>query len=454
MAILTKDREFYRSLIRLAVPISLQNLISFSVNFADNLMIGSLGDYAVSGVYMGNQIQTILQLFVTGIDAAMLILAAQYWGIKDKKSVRKISAMGFRMATAVGAAISLLVLLFPAFWIGLLTDDPAVIQNGVEYVSYVAFSYLFFCASQIMVSTMRAVENAKLGFYLSLITLVVNVSLNWALIFGHLGFPALGVKGAAIATLISRILETLVVFLYVFCVDQNLKMKPKDLLSGEPTLRKDFIKNGAPVVAGQLVWSVNMLANSAIMGHMSAEAVTASSIASMMNNLMTLWVFGLSAAVGIITSKTVGAGQFDKMKEYAKTVQLLFLGCGIAAGLLVYWIKEPFLSLYAVSDSALELGRQFMTVLSVTIVGTCWQATCLSGLVKSGGDTSFVFKNDTLFVFLVVIPAGYLAMRLGWPEWTVFAALKCDQILKCFVAVVKINRYNWMKKLTRENLPA
>jgi len=452
MAILTRDRDFYRTLIKLAIPMSLQNMISFAVNFADNLMIGSLGDYAVSGVYMGNQIQTVVQLFTGGINAAMLIIAAQYWGIKDRGSVRKIAAMSFRMAAYVGLAISVLALLFPTFWLGLLADDPMVVETGAEYLKYIALSYVFFCGSQILVSAMRAVENAKLGFYLSLVTLVTNISLNWILIFGHFGFPALGVKGAAIATLISRIMEAAVVFYYVFKVDKNLLMKPRDLLGSEPTLRKDFFKNGLPVIAGDLVWSVNMLAYSAIMGHMSAEAVTASSIAGMMNNLMTLWVFGLSGAVSIITGKTVGAGQFEKMKEYAKTVQVLFFFCGIFAGLMVFLLRNPFLSLYNVSDEAMVLGRQFMTVLAVTIFGTCWQATCLGGLVKAGGDTSFVFKNDTIFVFLVVIPAGYLAMKFGLPAWMVFAGLKCDQILKCFVAIFKINSFNWMKKLTREDL--
>ena len=160
----------------------------------------------------------------------------------------------------------------------------------------------------------------------------------------------------------------------------------------------------------------------------------------------------MSSAVGIITGKTVGAGQYEKMKEYSKTVQMIFLFVGLISGAAVFLARDGFISLYNASPEAQAYSRQFINVISVTIIGTCYQAACLFGLVKSGGDISFVFKNDTIFVFLVVIPSSLLAMWLGAPPWVVFACLKCDQILKCFVAIVKINRYNWMKNLTRDNM--
>ena len=171
----------------------------------------------------------------------------------------------------------------------------------------------------------------------------------------------------------------------------------------------------------------------------------------MLHNLVYVWMNGMSSAVGIITGKTVGAGQYEKMKEYSKTVQMIFLFVGLISGAAVFLFRDGFISLYNASPEAQEYSRQFINVISVTIIGTCYQAACLFGLVKSGGDISFVFKNDTIFVFLVVIPSSLIAMWLGAPPWVVFACLKCDQILKCFVAIVKINRYNWMKNLTRDN---
>ncbi len=451
MAVFTKDKSFYKDLVTLAIPISLQNLITFAVNFADNLMIGSLGDDAISGVYVGNQMQTVLQMFVAGIEGAILILAAQYWGKRDTASIRKVVSIGSKFALGVGIVTTLLATLFPSMLIGLFTKEPGVIAEGTSYLQIVGLTYLFFCISQVMIASMRSVETARIGLYISIMTLVVNISLNYVLIFGKLGFPALGVRGAAIATLISRILEMVVSIVYVFAVDKKLKVTFRDLLHTDKQLLKDFVRYGLPIIGGQVVWAVNSLANTKILGSYTAGVIAATSITGMLHNLIYVWMNGLSSAVGIITGKTVGAGKYEQMKEYAKTVQMIFLFVGLISGALVFLFRDPFIGLYNTSAEAQAYSRQFINVISVTIIGTCYQAACLFGLVKSGGDISFVFKNDTIFVFLVVIPSALLAQYLGAPPWVVFACLKCDQILKCFVAVVKINSFNWMKNLTRDN---
>ena len=451
MAVFTKDRSFYRSLVTLAVPISLQNLVTFAVSFADNVMIGSLGDDAISGVYIGGQLQSVLQMFVGGIEGAILILAAQYWGKKDTQSIRKVVSIGIKFALAVGLLSSLVAVLFPQWVIRAFTTEPGVIQEGAAYVQIVGFTYLFFSVSQVMIAAMRSVETARIGLYISCMALVINVCLNYVFIFGHFGFPAMGVRGAALATLVSRILEMCVGVGYVFFVDKKLRFGLKDLLHTDRQLLRDFIRYGLPVIGGQVVWAINSLANTKILGYYSAGVIAAASITGMLHNLVYVWMNGMSSAVGIITGKTVGAGQYEKMKEYSKTVQMIFLFLGLISGAAVFLFRDGFISLYNASPEAQEYSRQFINVISVTIIGTCYQAACLFGLVKSGGDISFVFKNDTIFVFLVVIPSSLLAMWLGAPPWVVFACLKCDQILKCFVAIVKINRYNWMKNLTRDN---
>lgn len=450
MALFTKDRSFYRSLILLAVPISLQNLVTFAVNFADNVMIGSLGDDAISGVYVGGQLQSVVQMFVGGIEGAILILAAQYWGRKDRDSIRKVVSIGVKFALGVGLFTTLVAVLFPQWVIRIFTTEPGVIREGAAYVQIVGFTYLFFSVSQVMIAAMRSVETARIGLYISCMALVVNVCLNYVFIFGHLGFPAMGVRGAAVATLISRIMEMCVSIGYVFFVDKKLRFGWRDLLHTDGQLLRDFVRYGLPIIGGQVVWAVNSLANTKILGYYSAGVIAAASITGMLHNLVYVWMNGMSSAVGIITGKTVGAGQYEKMKEYSKTVQMIFLFVGLISGAAVFLFRDGFISLYNASPEAQEYSRQFINVISVTIIGTCYQAACLFGLVKSGGDISFVFKNDTIFVFLVVIPASLIAMWLGAPPWVVFACLKCDQILKCFVAIVKINRYNWMKNLTRD----
>lgn len=193
-----------------------------------------------------------------------------------------------------------------------------------------------------------------------------------------------------------------------------------------------------------------MLGQTMILGRYDAGVIAAVSIANMLHNMMYIAMNGLSSAVGIITGKTVGSGRMEKIREYARTTQVFpwprhsFRHCGALPARPVHRAVQ------GASDAAVAYAREFINVISVTIIGTCYQAACLFGLVKSGGDISFVFRNDTIFVFLVVLPSAIIASYLGAPPWVVFACLKCDQILKCFVAVVKINRYNWMKNLTRE----
>ncbi len=451
ISLLTRDRSFYISLFALAVPVALQNLITFAVNFADNLMVSSLGDSAVSGVYMGNQIQTFLQMFSGGVEGAILVLSAQYWGKKDKDSIKRIVSIGTHFSLIFGLVLTAVCALFSTPVIGIFTHDAQVIADGAVYLRVVCFSYAFFCLTQALIAAMRSVEAANIGMIVSGISLFINIGLNYALIFGKFGLPALGIKGAALATLISRIAETLIIMFYVFRIDKKLRMLPADFFRTDALLRKDFIRYGLPIIGGNIVWSVNLMGNSIILGRFNQSVIAATSVANNLNSLAYVAVNGMSSAVGIITGKTVGAGKTLLMKEYARTTQILFFGIGLLTGGLLFLLRVPFISLYSgITPEAADYAKQFCTVLSVTIIGTCYQAACLFGLVKSGGDISFVFRNDTIFVFGVVLPSAIIALKLGAPAWVVFALLKCDQILKCFVAVFKINSFNWMKNLTRE----
>ena len=452
MRLFTKDRSFYRSLVTLAIPVALQNLITFAVSFADNLMVSSLGDAAVSGVYIGSQIQTFLQTFSAGIEGAILILSAMYWGKKDTSGIRKIVSIGLCFSLVFGLLLTVLCFFLPRPVLSLFTNDQNVLDAGVQYLKIVCFSYLFFCLTQALIAAMRSVEVAMIGMGVSLISLLFNVTLNYGMIYGKLGFAPMGIEGAALATLISRIAEAAVMVFYVFAHDKKLGYRLKNVLKIDKELLPDFIRYGLPIMGGQVVWSINLMTNSAIMGRYGETVITAVSVANTMNTLAYVTMNGMSSAVGVITGKTIGAGRADKMREYAKTVQILFLCLGLVTGLAITLLKKPFIGLYAgISSGAADYSWQLITVLSVTMIGTCYQAAGLFGLVKSGGDVSFVFRNDAIFVFLVVIPSALLASHFGAPVWVVYACLKCDQILKCIVAFFKINSYNWMKNLTREH---
>ena len=311
---ITKDRSYYHSLVTLAIPVALQSLITFLVSFADNLMVNSLGDAAVSGVYMGSQIQTFIQMFTSGVGGAILIIAAQYWGKHEQQPIRTIIAIGLRISLVVGIVFTCIGLVIPEQIIRFFTKDASVIAEGTTYLRWVCLSFVFFCITQALISAMRSVEVTRIGLFVSLASLVVNIALNYILIFGKLGFETMGVKGAAIATVFSRITETLVVAYYVFIYDKRLAFRFKHLLLKNRLLTKDFIRYGIPLVAGEVVWSVNMMCNSKILGGYGETVITAASVVNTLNTLAFITISGLASAVGIITGKTIGAGKTELMK--------------------------------------------------------------------------------------------------------------------------------------------
>ncbi|MBQ7779399.1 MAG: MATE family efflux transporter [Clostridia bacterium] len=447
---ITRDKHFYKTIVTLAVPISMQALVTFLVGFADNVMISSFGDAAVSGVLFGGQIQFLLQQLVFGLGSALMIMTAQYWGRGDLEPIRRLLGLVLRIGGAAALVMTALSFLMPRQLLGLFTDQAVSLDQGVAYLRILCWSFLFYVVSQILAFAMRSVETAFIGAVASVAALVVNVLLNWVLIFGVGPCPALGVRGAALATLIARGVECAVMVFYVFGKDQKLQMRLRDIFRSSGELLKQYLHYGIPVVAGDLVWAVNVLCQNALLGHYTEDVSAAASITNTLNSLIYVVLNGLWGGVSVLIGKTIGEGRREKVKEYARTCQILFLGVGLVSGGFVFSCKGLFLAMYAgISAGAREVALQFMTVLSVTIIGSCYEACCLGSLVKAGGDTSFVFKNDSIFVFLVVLPSAFLARWLGAPLWVVFLCLKSDQLLKCIVAVIKVNRFRWIREIAK-----
>ena len=444
-----EDPEFYKKLFLLATPMVLQNLITFGVIFSDNLMVGRLGEAAISGLYMGTLVQTVHHILLFGVESAVLILSAQYWGKRDCGRIKDVISIGMRLSLSGTALIALAALLFPSQIIALLTPDAGAVAEGSEYLRAVSVSYLLFCASQLLIVAMRSVEIVRIGLINSITAFCVNVFLNYVLIFGKFGLPALGVAGAAYATDISRAVEFSVVLYFVLKVDTNLRLRLRDFLRWDTNIFHDLVKYGTPLLLGQIVWAINNIGQGAIIGQLNATAISAASIAGMFDRLLWMGTWGVAAATGIMVGKAIGAGDFELVKRYARTMQVIFFGIGILSALIVFFGRGIFLSLYHLEPETMDTAMQFMLVLSLIMIGRCYQAPSLFGLVKAGGDTAFVFKNDTFWVFFWVLPSAWIALKYAAPAWLVFGLLLSDQIFKCFVAFFKIKSYNWMKTLTR-----
>lgn len=302
----------------------------------------------------------------------------------------------------------------------------------------------------ILIAAMTSVEVVKIGLITSIVALFVNVSLNYVFIFGHFGAPAMGVAGAALATDISRVVEFSVVLTFVLRFDDHLKMKLSDFKKFDNLLFHDLVKYGTPLLLGQIVWIINKFSMRVIVGHFQPSASAAVSISENLDGLLWVGTVGLASAMGIVTGKMIGSGDISQIKTYARRMQCVFAGIGVLSFLIVILGGDFFISFYSLSPETIKTAKIFLYVLSFSVLGRSYQAPCLMGLVKAGGDTSFVFKNDTFWVFCWVLPSAIIAWKVFHaPDWVVYALLLSDQITKCVVAYIKINRFRWMKNLTR-----
>ena len=286
-------REFWHRWVRLLVTIAAQNIIVYGVNLLDNIMIGKLGaaaELAISGVFIVNQIQFLLQSICGSISDGTVVICSRYWGEGDTDKIKRAGAASMQFGLIVSGVMMLAALFFPTEVLGLLTDKPHVIAEGEKYLLIVAFTYMFFAATQVLLGILRSVETAFIGFINSCAALVVNLVLNYILIFGHFGAPAMGIRGAAIATLVSRVVEFVIVVLYIAFFDKKLKLKLSDFIKTDREISKKFFKVSLPVVFSGASWGIAMSLQTAILGRLTDPVISANSIASTVFQIMSVFI--------------------------------------------------------------------------------------------------------------------------------------------------------------------
>lgn len=448
-----RDKRFYAVFFTMTATIAMQSAIVFSVNLADAIMLSRYSETALSGVALLNQVQFLLQMVVFSVAEGALIFSSRSWGEGKTGPIHDVTNIALRIGVGLALALGLLILLAPESVLGLLTSDRPIIEEGAKYARVIGFSYPVFAISQILMIMLRSVETVNISFYLSIVTFLTNVTLNYMLIFGHFGFPELGCVGAAIATLCARLLELVLITAYVRFIDRKVKLRLSHILRkvNVPLLR-DYIRVGSPVFFSGALWGIAMAIQTGILGHMGSGAIAANSVATTVFQIVTVFVMASASAAAVMTGKNIGEGRFDLIRPYTRTFQLLFLGIGTCSGAALFLLKDPILLLFSeLSPESAHLTLQFMTVLSVTTVGTAYQMPSLIGIVRAGGETDFVLKNDLFFMWLIVLPLSALAAFVfHCSPLIVFICLKSDQILKCAVAAVKLNRYTWIKKISRQ----
>ena len=450
LKVFTRDRSFYRVFFPLLFVIVLQQLAALAVNMADNIMLGRYTELALSGATLVNQIQFTLQQIAAGIGLGIVVLASQYWGQRRTEPIKKIINIGVKSGLLVGIVFFAVSSLAPAAVLSLFTNDQAVIQEGVKYLKVICWTYLVFSVSNSLMYSLQSVETAMIGTVMSISTICINICLNYCLIYGNFGAPELGIVGAAVATLVSRIVELFIILGYVLFVDKKLKMKLHELLELDLTYLRDYIRVATPIALSGLLWGIAQAAQTAVLGHINATAIAANSIAVIIFQIFAVVGMASANAASVTIGKTIGAGRLDKVRAYSKTMQAIFLIIGLVFGFLMFVCKDWIVGLYSVSEETRALALQFVTVLSVTTVGSCYEYPVEGGIIAGGGDTKYTAWMDNLFMWLFTIPSAFLsAFVFHFPPVVTFCCLKADQLLKCIPNGIVCNRYRWVRILTR-----
>lgn len=444
--------NFYRNFFTIYVALVLQNVITISVNLADNMMLGAYSETSLAGVAAVNQIQFVYQQILMALGDGLVIFCSQYWGRKQTGPMKKIAATAMHTGLFVAVVLFVLVSVFPVQALGIFTTDGPIIGEGVRYLNIIRFTYLFFAVTQILLATLRSVEVVKIAFILSIMTFFINCGINYVLIYGRFGAPEMGTAGAAVGTLVARIVECFVLLLFVAKKEKNLCLRIKDYLQFDKVLCRDYFRITSPMVLVQGLWGVNTALQTAVLGHMTAAAIAANSAASTLFLLVKSTAVGAASTASIIIGKTIGTGDLKLVKKYARVMQRMFLLIGICSGILLFFIRIPVLSLYDLSASTKEMANTFLIILSVVCVGMSYQMPTNNGIIRGGGNAMFVVKMDLISIWLIVIPLSFfMAFVVKASPAVVVCCLNADQIFKCVPAFLESHYGNWIRKLTRDD---
>ena len=445
-------RHFYKQVLMLVIPMALQNLINVGVNATDVMMLGRVGEKVLSGSSLAGQVQFVMTLFLFGITSGATVLTAQYWGKKDTRSIEKIMAIGMFAGISAGLFFTVASELFPEQILGIYTSDPAVIKEGVKYLRIVALSYVIVAMTQVYLYIMRSIERVIIATVVYSTSLVTNFVLNAVLIFGLFGFPELGIRGAAIATLVSRIIEFSIVLWYSKFKNKIVKFHLKDMFHIDKGLLKDFLVYAAPVIVNELLWGLGSSTNTAIIGHLGSAAVAANSVAQVTRQMATVVVFGVSNATAIYLGKTIGEKKYELAKIFGRKFVKLSLITGLMGGVLILLVSPIINHVMELSIEAQGYVTFMFFVMSYFTVCQALNTTVIVGVLRSGGDTKYGLLVDIGGMWCFSILFGAIAaFKFHASVPVVYAILMSDEVIKVPIALQRFYSYKWIKNITREN---
>lgn len=449
---LVKDPAFYKEVFFVALPVAFQQMINIGVNLMDTLMVGVLGEVALSASSLANQYYYLYYILCLGISGGACVLSAQYWGASNRRMVRQVWRLSMMLSSGAAMLFALVTYLFPLGIMRIYTDNLAMAQEGAKYLKVTAFVFFFHGTSLIMVSLLRTVGVNHLGFAVSGVSFAVNIFFNYMFIFGKFGAPRLEIAGAAVGTLLSRMVEFAITFYYLFFRNRRLRFRPADLAGGfDRALLRSFVKTGLPPIISDGFFTIGDNILSVILGHMSAAVISGQAITLATMRFCTAFLMGLNSASAVMIGREVGKGREEEVQLQGKTFYLLSVAGGLL-GAVVIWAVSPFVAgMYGLSPEAYDATMQMMRAMSCLMVFQAVQSVMSKGVLRGGGDTRFLMFADLAFLWALNIPLGYMAgLRWGWPPFWVFVCLKLDTICKTALCLWRLLSRKWIRNINLE----
>lgn len=445
------DRPFLAQAVRIALPVAMQGMLNTVVNLIDTIMIGVLGATAIAAVGLANKVFFVLTLLVFGIVSGSGVLAAQFWGNRDVENVKKV--LGLALTMAVGGALLFAVpsILFPEKVMRIFTTGEETIRIGARYLMIAAISYPFTAASNTFVALMRAVGQVKAPVAISCLTICVNVFLNYTLIFGAFGAPAMGVAGAALATLIARMVETSALLAVIYLGKSPIASRGGELFGYSADFVRRFFATAAPVIANEFMWGLGVTMYSLVYGRMGDNPVAAITVATTVQDILAVLFQGVGTAAAVILGHEMGGGNLKKAEVYARHFLILQLLLSAAIMAVCVAIRPAVIRLYRLDGEVAESVALCLLVFAFYLPVKNFNYTNIVGILRSGGDTKVCLFLDTSGVWLIGIPMAVLGgFVLRQPIHIVYAMVLTEEIYKMVLGYVRYRQKKWLKNLAVE----
>lgn len=444
------NKDFYKKVFALVIPMALQNLINVGVTSSDVIMLGMVGEKILSGASLGGQIYFILSLIHFGLTSGAAVLSAQYWGKHDKDTIEKILGMTLKVAVIISIAFTLITMAIPDKLMMIFSSDAEVIAQGARYLRVVCLSFIPGTITIVYLNVMRSVERVMISTIVYFISFVANIILNAIFIFGLLGLPAMGIAGAALGTTIARLIELCIVIWYNKFQNKVIKFRFKYFFTTEKWLFKDFVAFSMPVVINELLWGLGTSANAAILGHLGSAVTAANSVTQVIRQLAMVVAFGLANATAILIGKNIGEGNMEMAKEYGNKFKNLSIVLGLIGAAVVLTVRPIAMNLMDLSEESEYYMSVMLLIMAYYVVCQAFNTTMIVGVFRAGGDTKYGLIADVGTMWFCSILMGFLAAYVfKLPVVVVYLIIMCDELIKIPLCYTRYKSYKWLKNVTR-----